>query len=63
MSFPPLKIIVVGGGAAGFFGALVAAPHNHVNILEAGQQPLAKVRISGGVDAVMSPTLVLTQQY
>ncbi|MDE5105943.1 MAG: NAD(P)/FAD-dependent oxidoreductase, partial [Trichodesmium sp. St17_bin3_1_1] len=43
MSFPPLKIIVVGGGAAGFFGALVAAPHNHVNILEAGQQPLAKV--------------------
>ena len=48
MSFPPLKIIVVGGGAAGFFGALLAAPHNHVNILEAGQQPLAKVRISGG---------------
>lgn len=49
MSFPSLKIVVVGGGAAGFFGALAAAtPHNYVTILEAGRQPLAKVRISGG---------------
>lgn len=54
MYFPPLKIIVVGGGAAGFFGALAATDiassnsHNHITILEAGRQPLAKVRISGG---------------
>ncbi|MDJ0515030.1 MAG: NAD(P)/FAD-dependent oxidoreductase [Trichodesmium sp. MO_231.B1] len=54
MSVPPLKIVVVGGGAAGFFGALAAAdipcnsPDTHVTILEAGRQPLAKVRISGG---------------
>ena len=42
MSFPSLKIVVVGGGAAGFFGALAAAtPHNYVTILEAGRQPLA----------------------
>ncbi|MCL2932498.1 MAG: NAD(P)/FAD-dependent oxidoreductase [Trichodesmium sp. MAG_R03] len=48
MSFSTLKIVVVGGGAAGFFGALAAAPQNHVTILEAGRQPLAKVSISGG---------------
>ncbi len=54
MSFPLLKVVVVGGGAAGFFGALAAAniacssPHTDVTILEAGRQPLAKVRISGG---------------
>ena len=54
MSFPPLKIVVVGGGAAGFFGALAAAdiacssPYTDITILEAGRQPLAKVRISGG---------------
>ncbi|MGK7919450.1 MAG: aminoacetone oxidase family FAD-binding enzyme, partial [Trichodesmium sp.] len=54
MYFPPLKIIVVGGGAAGFFAALAATdttcsnPDNHITILEAGRQPLAKVRISGG---------------
>jgi len=46
-----LKIIVIGGGAAGFFGAIAAAtnhPHAEVMILEAGNQPLAKVKISGG---------------
>ncbi len=44
-------IIVIGGGAAGFFGALTAAEQNRklkILILERGQHPLAKVRISGG---------------
>lgn len=56
----PLRVIVVGGGAAGFFGAICAArstegiaaakanPHAQVTILEASRQVLAKVRISGG---------------
>lgn len=46
-----LKVAVVGGGAAGFFGAIAAAssnPHSQVTLYEAGPQPLAKVRISGG---------------
>lgn len=46
-----MKIVVIGGGAAGFFGAIACAnthPHTNVILLEAGQQPLAKVRISGG---------------
>jgi predicted Rossmann fold flavoprotein len=45
------NIIVIGGGAAGFFGAIAAAkanPRAHVILLEASHQPLAKVRISGG---------------
>lgn len=50
-------ILVIGGGAAGFFGALTAAeggtggPSNRplrIQIFERGHQPLAKVRISGG---------------
>ncbi|WP_071599844.1 BaiN/RdsA family NAD(P)/FAD-dependent oxidoreductase [Mastigocladopsis repens] len=47
----PLRVVVVGGGAAGFFGAIAAAeanPHAQVTILEASRQVLAKVRISGG---------------
>ncbi|OUL37175.1 flavoprotein [Nostoc sp. T09] len=47
----PLKIVVIGGGAAGFFGAIACAkvnPHAQVTLLEASRQPLAKVRISGG---------------
>jgi len=42
---------VIGGGAAGFFGAIACAtvhPHAQVTLLEAGHQPLSKVRISGG---------------
>ena len=44
-------LLVLGGGAAGFFGALRAAelaPHARVVLLEAAAQPLQKVRISGG---------------
>ncbi|WP_096595248.1 aminoacetone oxidase family FAD-binding enzyme [Calothrix sp. NIES-2098] len=47
----PLKIVVIGGGAAGFFGAIACAninPHAQVTLLEASRQPLAKVLISGG---------------
>jgi predicted Rossmann fold flavoprotein len=45
-----LNIIVIGGGAAGFFGAICAAthPHTQFTLLEAGSTPLTKVRISGG---------------
>jgi predicted Rossmann fold flavoprotein len=43
--------IAIGGGAAGFFAAIAVAegmPNSTVLILEAGKEPLAKVRISGG---------------
>jgi predicted Rossmann fold flavoprotein len=46
-----MRVIVVGGGAAGFFAAITcaeAAPENEVTILEKGPQFLSKVRISGG---------------
>lgn len=45
------KIIVVGGGAAGFFAAIRCAelnPRAQVSILERGKSVLEKVRISGG---------------
>ena len=45
------RVIVVGGGAAGFFGAITcaeAAPGAEVLILEKGPEFLQKVRISGG---------------
>jgi predicted Rossmann fold flavoprotein len=46
-----VRIGIVGGGAAGFFGALAAAavdPSADVDLFEATRQPLQKVRISGG---------------
>ncbi|MDR7992544.1 NAD(P)/FAD-dependent oxidoreductase [Thermosynechococcus sp. TG252] len=45
------RILVIGGGAAGFFGAIACATANSrnlVTILEAGATLLSKVRISGG---------------
>ena len=45
------QVIVVGGGAAGFFAAITcagAAPGAEVTVLERGPQFLSKVRISGG---------------
>jgi predicted Rossmann fold flavoprotein len=65
-----LKIVVIGGGAAGFFAAIAAAEANPdaiVTLLEAGRQPLAKVRISGGgrcnvTHACFDPAL-LVQYY
>ncbi|MBA2728227.1 MAG: NAD(P)/FAD-dependent oxidoreductase [Parachlamydiaceae bacterium] len=47
----PLTIVVIGGGAAGFFSAIAAARANgdhKVILLEKSRQPLTKVRISGG---------------
>lgn len=44
-----VKVVVIGGGAAGFFGAICAAQAGaEVTLLEAGQNCLAKVLISGG---------------
>jgi predicted Rossmann fold flavoprotein len=45
------RVIVVGGGAAGFFAAVTCAearPEAELTVLERGPQCLAKVRISGG---------------
>ncbi len=46
-----LKVIIIGGGAAGFFAAICAKAGNptlDVTILEKSAQLLSKVRISGG---------------
>ncbi|MDB9528404.1 NAD(P)/FAD-dependent oxidoreductase [Oscillatoria sp. CS-180] len=46
-----LQVIVIGGGAAGFFGAIACAevaPDAQITLLEAAAEPLGKVRISGG---------------
>lgn len=46
-----LTLAVVGGGAAGFFGAIASAeryPQHRVLLLEKSRQVLSKVRISGG---------------
>src|SRR4051812_38589859 len=51
MSAQP-RVVVVGGGAAGFFAAITAAEKlgagGSVTIYEATAHPLAKVRVSGG---------------
>lgn len=62
--------MVIGGGAAGFFGAITCAetyPDVRVMLLEAAPQPLSKVRISGGgrcnvTHACFEPA-VLVQHY
>jgi hypothetical protein len=62
--------VVIGGGAAGFFGAITCAqshPHTQVTLLEAGPHFLSKVRISGGgrcnvTHACFDPAL-LVQHY
>jgi len=45
------QIVIIGGGAAGFFGAIRAAeldPAARVVILEKGKEVLTKVKVSGG---------------
>ena len=46
-----VPILIVGGGASGYFAALQAAesvPGHQIHIVEKGSQVLTKVRISGG---------------
>lgn len=46
-----LKHLIIGGGAAGFFGAISCAEHfpsHSVKVLEKNRQLLSKVKISGG---------------
>ncbi|TXK29674.1 NAD(P)/FAD-dependent oxidoreductase [Pontibacter qinzhouensis] len=46
-----MNVVVIGGGAAGFFGAIACAeanPKANVLLLEKTQKLLAKVRVSGG---------------
>mgnify|MGYP002776993142 CR=1 FL=1 len=63
-----MKLVVIGGGAAGFFGAICAAQSGvEVTLLEAGRQCLSKVLISGGgrcnvTHACFEPSL-LVQNY
>lgn len=48
---PVHKVLIIGGGAAGFFAAIRAAEQNpaaEVVILERGKDVLAKVKVSGG---------------
>jgi predicted flavoprotein YhiN len=49
---PSVKVVVVGGGAAGFFGAITCAEalqgRGSVTLLERGAHFLQKVKISGG---------------
>ena len=48
-SMPGARVVVLGGGAAGYFGAIRAAELGaRVLLLEATRSPLQKVRISGG---------------
>lgn len=62
------RIVVIGGGAAGLFGAITCAemaPRAEVHVLEAGREPLTKVRISGGgrcnvTHACFDPALLVT---
>jgi predicted Rossmann fold flavoprotein len=62
-----VDVVVVGGGAAGFFGALRAAELGaSVTLLEATATPLQKVRISGGgrcnvTNAATDPALLATK--
>lgn len=67
---PLLNVVIIGGGAAGFFGAIACAeahPQAQVTLVEANRQPLNKVRISGGgrcnvTHACFDPA-VLVQHY
>ena len=51
MSHSPIEVLIVGGGAAGFFAAIACAeadPTARITLFERSSRPLNKVRISGG---------------
>ncbi|MEN8790453.1 MAG: aminoacetone oxidase family FAD-binding enzyme [Flavobacteriaceae bacterium] len=60
-------VIIVGGGAAGFYGAIhiaEGAPHLKIAILEKGRNVLTKVKVSGGgrcnlTNATIEPALLV----
>ncbi|PSN12145.1 aminoacetone oxidase family FAD-binding enzyme [filamentous cyanobacterium CCT1] len=62
------SLIVIGAGAAGLFGAIACAeanPSASIHIFDAGREPLAKVRISGGgrcnvTHACFDPAVLVT---
>jgi predicted Rossmann fold flavoprotein len=59
------RIVVIGGGAAGFFGAIACAeahPGAEVVILEKTRQLLTKVRISGGGRCNVTHSCFVPQQ-
>ena len=63
-------VVVIGGGAAGFYGALNMAHRNHglkIAILEKGRNVLSKVKISGGgrcnVTNILSDPADLIKNY
>ncbi|CAG0937611.1 3-dehydro-bile acid delta(4,6)-reductase [Thermoflexales bacterium] len=64
------QVLILGGGAAGFFAAITCAeanPHAHITILEKSRALLSKVHISGGgrcnvTHACFDPAL-LVQHY
>ena len=64
----PQALVVIGGGAAGMFGAIRAAellPRGQVTLLEAGQRLLTKVLASGGgrcnvTHACFDPAVLVT---
>lgn len=65
-----MKIVVIGGGAAGFFGAITCAenyPGCEVILIEKSDKLLAKVKVSGGgrcnVTHFCFEPKLLTQQY
>ncbi len=63
-----MNVLIIGGGAAGFFAAITCAEENptcSVTLLERSSQVLAKVRISGGgrcnvTHACFDPALLVT---
>lgn len=65
-----IRVVIVGGGAAGFLAAITCGesyPDAQVILLEAGREPLTKVKISGGgrcnvTHACFDPSL-LVQHY
>lgn len=60
------RIIVVGGGAAGFFAAITAAeasPNAQITLLERGPQLLSKVRISGGGRCNVTHSLFESREF